>query len=168
MKKSIPILLICFLLVYVSSCEKDDICVEGDTPLMVIGFYDINDTTLAKKVPALRIRELVLDTVVNTFADRTALDSIGLPLRSEATTTRFVLIHNSRNNEAGEEIGDRDTITVSYGVVEAFVSRACGFVANYDGLAVALSAEPQPWIQDMKIVQQKIENSHGVHVKIFF
>ena len=24
----------------VSACEKDDICVDGDTPLLVITFYD--------------------------------------------------------------------------------------------------------------------------------
>src|SRR5690606_451462 len=147
MKKSIAVLLISFLLVYVSSCEKDDICVEGDTPLLVIGFYDGTDTLLAKNVPALRIKEVVLDTVVNTFADRTNLDSIGLPLRSAATSTSFVLIHNSRNNDAGAEIGNQDTLTVSYTNGEAFISRACGFVSTYDSIAVDLPESPDNWIQ---------------------
>ena len=168
MKKSIAVLLISFLLVYVSSCEKDDICVEGDTPLLVIGFYDGTDTLLAKNVPALRIKEVILDTVVNTFADRTNLDSIGLPLRSNATSTRFVLIHNSRFNEAGEEIGNLDTLTVTYGTGEFFISRACGFVTTYDNIAVELPESPNNWIRDISIAQQNIENAKNVHVKIFF
>lgn len=168
MKKSVAVLLISLLLIYASSCEKDDICVEGDTPLLVIGFFDINDSAVAKSVPSLRIKEVLLDSVVNTMADRSNLDSIGLPLRSDASGTRFVLIHNSRNNEAGEEIGNLDTLTVTYGVGETFVSRACGFVATYDNLDVELPEGPDNWIKDIRIAQQNIENANNVHVKILF
>jgi|SRR5690606_13455835 len=169
MKRLIPILMIGFLLVYVSSCEKDDICVEGDTPLLVLGFFDINDTTASKNVPALRVREIVLDTVLNSFADRTNLDSIGVPLRSGATSTSFVLFHNSRDEaETGAELGNGDTLTITYTVREAFISRACGFVAHYDDLEVDLPESADNWIRDISVVQQTIENSNNIHVKIFY
>ncbi len=169
MKRLIPILLIGFLLVYVSSCEKDDICVEGDTPLLVLGFFDINDTTASKNVPALRVKEIELDTIMNSFADRTNLDSIGIPLRSGATSTGFVLYHNSRSEaETGVELGNGDTLTISYTVREAFISRACGFVAHYDELEVNLSGGAENWIRDISVVQQTIENSNNIHVKIFY
>ena len=170
MKKIIPILLILSLVIYVSSCEKDDICVDGDTPLLVIGFYDINDTTAAKDVPSLRIKEIILDSVINTINDRSNnLDSIGIPLRSDATTTSFAFITNSADDaDTGEETGNIDTLTFSYTTREAFLSRACGFVMNFDNLSVTLPASANNWIQDIKVVQESIENSNNVHVKIYY
>ena len=169
MKKILPILLIAFLFVHMASCEKDDICVEGDTPLLVIGFFDIDDTTQSKDVPDLRIKEVVLNTNINTISDRTSnLDSIGIPLRMDATSTEFEFITNSADDDdTGEETGNIDVLTVSYNVTEAFVSRACGFVANYESLNVTLPDNAENWIKDITVVQQKIENSNNIHVKIF-
>lgn len=170
MKKPIPILLIATILMYVSSCEKDDICVDGDTPQLVIGFFDINDTTAAKVVPALRIKEVILDTVINTISDRSSsLDSIGVPLRTDVTSTSFAFITNSADDaDTGVETGNIDTLTISYDLKEAFVSRACGYVMNFDNLSVALPASANNWIQDISIVQKTVENSNNIHVKIFF
>ncbi|RIV43283.1 DUF6452 family protein [Flagellimonas pelagia] len=170
MKKIIPILLILSLVIYVSSCEKDDICVDGDTPLLVIGFYDIDDTTASKDVPSLRIKEIILDSTINTITDRSSsLDSIGIPLRSDATATSFAFITNSADDaDTGEETGNIDTLTFSYTTREAFLSRACGFVMNFDNLSVTLPASANNWIQDIKVVQESIENSNNVHVKIYY
>ncbi len=169
MKRTIPSLLTVILLVYFSSCEKDDICVDGDTPLLVIGFFDATDTTLAKDVPSLRIREIILDSNINTIADRSSsLDSIGIPLRIGEVNTQFAFITNSADDEdTGQETGNIDTLTISYDTQEAFVSKACGFVANYDNINVSLPASASNWIQDISIVQQTIENSNSIHVKIF-
>ena len=99
MKKLIPVLLLSILLVYFSSCEKDDICVDGDTPNLVIGFFDSADTTLAKVVPSLRIKEIQLDTVINTITDRSSnLDSIGVPLRTNTASTSFAFIIDSADD----------------------------------------------------------------------
>ncbi len=168
MKKILPILLITFLFFYTASCEKDDICVDGDTPLIVIGFFDATDTTLAKDAPTLRIKELILDSNINTITDRTSLDSIGVPLRIDAASTQFAFITNSADDDTtGEETGNIDTLTISYTTREAFISRACGFVANYDDVNVTLPDNAENWIQDITIVQQTIENSNNIHVKIF-
>ncbi|MCB0371874.1 MAG: hypothetical protein KDD31_02560 [Muricauda sp.] len=170
MKKIIPVLLIASLMIYVSSCEKDDICVEGDTPQLVIGFFDIDDTTEAKDVPSLRIKEIILDTVINTISDRSSsLDSIGVPLRSDVTSTSFAFITDSADDaDTGDETGNIDTLTISYSPREAFVSRACGYVMNYDDLTISLPASANNWIQDITVVQETVENSKSIHVKIFF
>jgi hypothetical protein len=170
MKKIIPFLLIISMVIYVSSCEKDDICVDGDTPLLVIRFYDITDTTASKDVPSLRIKEVILNSAVNTFTDRSSsLDSIGIPIRSDATTTSFAFITNSADDaDTGEETGNIDTLTFSYTTREAFISRACGFVMNFDNLSVSLPASANNWIQDIKVVQESVENSDNVHVKIYY
>lgn len=169
MKKILPSLLITFLLIAIASCEKDDICVDGDTPLLVIGFFNVDDTTESKDVPSLRIREVVLDSNINTITDRASnLDSIGIPLRIDATNTVFAFITDSADDETtGEETGNIDTLTISYETREVFISRACGFVINYDNLNVTLPESTSNWIQDISISEQTIENSNNIHVKIF-
>ena len=171
MKKIIPILLIVSVLFYVSSCEKDDICVDGDTPLMVIGFFDFADTTLVKNVPSIRIRNIDIDSILtnSSFSDRSeSPDSLQVPLRSTATTTMYQIISESADDEETElETGNIDTLTISYELGEAFVSRACGFVTNYNNISVSLTEGAENWIQDIKVVQPNVENTNTIHVKIF-
>ncbi|MEM9362243.1 MAG: DUF6452 family protein [Bacteroidota bacterium] len=169
MKKIYPLICILFLVVYTSSCERDDICTDGDTPLLVLGFFDSEDTTLAKDVPTFRVFETILNTEVNTFTGGTSnLDSIGIPLRTDAITTSFALITNSATDtDTGEETGNIDTLTITYTTRENFISRGCGFVINFDELDVQLTTDEENWIQDISIQQQTIENSNSIHVKIF-
>lgn len=159
--------LIALLLVCLASCEKDDICVDGDTPLLVIGFFDAQDPDKAKVVPSLRVKEVLLDEVVNTIEDRSStLDSIGIPLRIDASSTSFAFITNSDDDPiTGEETGDVDILTISYQTREVFISRACGFVVHYDALNVTLPGNPN-WIQDAQIIQPTVENSNAIHVKL--
>ncbi|MCR9228073.1 MAG: DUF6452 family protein [Flavobacteriaceae bacterium] len=171
MKKIIPILLIASMLFYISSCEKDDICVDGDTPLLVIGFFDIADTSLVKNVPSIRIRNLDIDSILTnaSFNDRSnSPDSLQVPLQSTVTTTMYQIISESANEEETElETGNIDTLTISYELGEAFVSRACGFVTTYNNISVTLTEGAENWIQDIKVVQPNVENTDNIHVKIF-
>ncbi|MCL6275298.1 DUF6452 family protein [Muricauda sp. 2012CJ35-5] len=169
MKKILPSLLFIMLLLQAISCEKDDICVDGDTPLLVIGFFDATDETMAKEVPSLRIKEVILDSNINTIADRSsALDSIGVPLRINEVSTQFAFIMDSADDaDTGEETGNIDTLTINYEVRENFVSKACGFVANFDNISVTLPANAANWIQNITVEQETVENSQNIHVKIF-
>ena len=171
MKKIIPILLIAATLYFVSSCEKDDICVEGDTPLMVIGFFNIDDTTAAKRVSSIRIRSIDIDSVLSnaSFSDRSnSPDSLQVPLRSNATTTMYQIISNSADDdETDQETGNIDTLSISYELGEAFISRACGFVVNYNNITVTVPESAENWIQDIKVVQPNVQNTDSIHVKIF-
>ncbi len=171
MKKIIPILLITSILYYASSCEKDDICVDGDTPLLVIGFFDIEDTTQAKEVTSIRIKSIDIDSVLSndSFNDRTdSPDSLQVPLRSNATTTMYEIISSSADDdETEQETGNIDTLTITYELEEAFVSRACGFVSNYNLVSVTVPASAENWIQDIKVVQPNVKNTDSIHVKIF-
>ena len=170
MKKIIPILLIASLLFYVSSCEKDDICVEGDTPLLVIGFFDAEDTTEAKQVTSIRIKNIDIDSILDndSFNDRSdSPDSLSVPLRSTAVTTMYQLISNSDDDAETElETGNIDTLTITYELSEAFVSRACGFVMNYNNIEVSLTEDSDNWVQDISVVQPNVENTDNIHVKI--
>jgi hypothetical protein len=160
-------LLIFLGIILYSSCEKDDICVEGDTPLLVIEFYDISDTTTLKEVPTLRVVGVGQTVTVNTVTDRSNLSTISIPLKTDENTTSFILINSSAAAENGTETGNVDTITFTYSRIEDFLSRGCGFVVNYDELVAEVTADTNNWIQDIEITQSLVTNSDSTHVKIF-
>ncbi|NJB69544.1 hypothetical protein GGR42_000006 [Saonia flava] len=167
MKKISMALFIVLTIIFVGSCEKDDICVDGDTPLLVIAFYNIADTAVAKAVPKLRVGGIDNEFTVNTISDRTNLDSIGLPLKTNDVSTSYVLIKDSADDEDNNEIGNGDVLTFSYTIKKKFVSRACGFVANFENLSVGLEPDANEWIQDVIIADTIIENQAAAHVKIY-
>lgn len=172
MKKTLSIILILSIFINFSSCERDDICVDGDTPLLIVGFFDIDDTTNFKEVNSLRIRALDNNTIVADefgsfgFLDRSNVtDSIFLPLRTDNSTTTFEFILNSAGNE---ETGNIDTLSFSYDVGEQFISRGCGFVANYNNLDTIRTLNSEDWIRQIRILEPNIENNPtSIHVQIF-
>lgn len=166
MGKSAAQLFLLLGIVLVGSCEKDDICVDGDTPLLIIRFYNAEEPAELKDVPNLRIVGLGQEYTVNTFQDRTSLDSIGIPLRSNELSTSFLLIQDS--GDANDlETGNPDTLTFNYETKEVFISRACGFVVNYENLTDALTADPENWIQNIEVVRSSVQKQDSAHVKIF-
>ena len=145
-----------------SACEKDDICVDGNTPLLVIRFYNASDSTEIKAVPNLVVRGLIspdtLDVITNA-----ASDSIAVPLRSDTTNTSFLLSQQATDDDPV----NFDVLTYSYETQEVFISRACGFVANFENLSHVLTPDTDNWIKDIEIISPTIENSETAHVKIF-
>jgi hypothetical protein len=105
--------------------------------------------------------------VVNTFNDRTATDSIAIPLRISNTNTDFIFIRNSADEE-GVETGNIDTLRFNYETREVFISRACGYVVNFDNLAGDLPSDASPWVQNLSIVNPNVQNQSSAHVKIFY
>jgi hypothetical protein len=148
------------------ACEKDDICADGDTPLLIIRFYDAENVTEFKTVPNLRVVGIGQGNPVTTFNDRTTIDSIGIPLRINEPDTGFMLILNSAG-EDGAETGNIDTLSFSYDTREVYISRACGFVANYDALTDDLTSGSDNWIQNIEIVSSLVQKQDSAHVKIF-
>lgn len=153
-----------------SACEKDDICVEEGTPLLVIRFYDAENPTEFKTVPGLRILGVGQIITVNTISDRTSnLDSIGIPLKIDDIITGFTFITNSADDTDDMETGNSDVVNLNYLVNEKYISRACGFVANFDDLSTDFTADPENWIQSIEITKTLVTNETTItaHVKIF-
>lgn len=171
-------LLIIFLItgiIIFTACEKDDICVEGDTPLLVISFYDFDDRTTLKKVPLLRVAGIGNEFAINllsnsnseSITDRVNIDSIAIPLKIDAIETSFGFITNSADDDMGVETGNVDVVSFNYERKDVFVSRACGFVANYDNLSNELTTDTDNWIKEIEIVTPLVENTTAAHVKIY-
>ncbi|WP_281542839.1 DUF6452 family protein [Maribacter aestuarii] len=166
--KKLSVGFILFLIIIgISSCEKDDICVDADTPLLVIDFINAADTSASKTVPDLRVVGLGQTVTVNTVTDRTDLSTISIPLKTTEDTTSFLLIRNSASDDDGFETGDIDTINITYSRMEDFKSRGCGFVVNYELNSATLEINPNNWISDIEIVRTQVINSDSTHVKIF-
>ncbi|WP_276392736.1 DUF6452 family protein [Eudoraea chungangensis] len=155
------------LLSVLLGCEKDDICVDGDTPLLVIQFFDIDNPEESKAVPSLRVVGQNQNITVNTISDRTSLDSIGIPLRINEADTSFIFISDSEDNEEDQEIGNVDNLSFQYNTREVFISRACGYVANYNDLSDNLIPDADNWIREIEIVSPIVENQTITHVKIY-
>jgi len=175
MKKIYIPILVLITFISFGACEKDDICIDGDTPLLVIRFYDVDNPTELKKVTKFRIVGIGQNTTVTTVSDRTDSDSIAIPLKIAENTTGFYFISNSSDVETTDssdetitvEGGDLDTLYFNYSRIDKFVSRACGYIANYDDLSSDLKTETDNWIKEIEIVTPLVENSTAAHVKIF-
>ena len=150
-----------------SACEKDDICVDGDTPLLIVNFYNSADPSSGKNVTKLRVIGIGNGDPVGTFADRSDRDSIQLPLRTDAPRTGFVLIRASASDSEGVETGNRDTLYFDYEIQEEFISRACGFVPNFANLQVGIQDDLSIWIDSVRVVNPTVESIQTTHVAIY-
>ncbi len=165
-EKTRTCLLIISCLLVVNGCEKDDICVEGDTSLLIIRFYDSENPDQFKSVTNLRVIGLGQENPVDTFTDRSSQDSIAIPLRINEPDTGFLLILDSADEDM-LETGNIDTLSFTYNTQEEFVSRACGFVANYTELQEVLTADSDNWIQNIEIISTTVKSQESAHVQIF-
>lgn len=165
-----PVLLVipALFVLWFTACEKDDICVDGDTPQLVITFFDYTQPETARAVNKLRVIGLGKGTPVDTFSDRSNQDSIGLPLRADQTRTGFVFIADSADDADGNETGNRDTLYFDYETRSVYISRACGFVPNFDGLSASPLPDTSIWIDSVAIRQTTIENASNAHVSIYY
>ncbi|MGJ8732564.1 MAG: DUF6452 family protein [Cellulophaga sp.] len=168
--KKIGILAAILLFTGFTSCEKDDICVDGDTALLIINFYDFEaEEETEKAVAKLRIAGEGQDSPFDNEnnIDRTDLKTISIPLRINETSTTYNLISNSADNEDGDETGNTDIVTFNYTTKEVYISRACGYVIHYNDLTSTLTADADNWIKNVEVVETKVENIAVTHVKIY-
>jgi hypothetical protein len=151
-------LLLSFIALLVSSCEKDDFCIEPVTPNMVIRFYNATNITQTKSVENLSVNPEGLDELYSN----TNLDSILIPL--DVTSNQIIYNLSSESNI--------DVITINYDVEEVFVSRSCGFKAIFNNVSVS-SDVSNDWIIGLTetlentITIPTIDNETAAHVKIF-
>ena len=167
MKRILSALSIILVILYFSSCEKDDICVEGDTPLLIVGFYDATaeDTTTVKSVTNLLIAETSLNSAFNSIA---STDSIAFPIKIDAQTTEFAFVRDAVIDQESQELtGTIDTLSFNYTVNSEYISRACGFIANFNELDTTRQVYSTDWIKRVSIINSNVERSNAIHVKIF-
>ncbi len=148
--KKIAFLLVSIILL-ATSCEKDDFCIDEITPNLVLRFYDADNPTSVLSATDVTIWPEGLDSI----AVNENLDSIAIPLDVNNPQTIY-------NFQTGTNI---DQITIDYTVNEIFVTRSCGFKANFSDLNA--TPETSTWIQSIDVISTTIEDESAAHIQIF-
>jgi len=157
MKKTL--LTLVALLLVITGCERDDICIDEITPHLVVRFYNNDDQTLLKKFSQLSVKIMGVENDSINFSSN---DSILIPLKTTEDITRFIITLDSDQNTF-----NRDTLTVAYGREDVFVGRSCGFKTIFNNANYTLQTDSENWILDTEIITQTIDNETTAHVKIF-
>ena len=149
MKKYITLIIVSIFTI--SSCEKDDICVESNTPSLIIRFYDNDLQTEIKQVIGLTVWADEKDSLyVNQ-----ALDSIVIPLDLTKDNTLYKFSTNSIEDE----------INFTYTRSDIFVSRSCGYKTIFENLQI--DSNTDNWIKNININNSTIDNETTAHITIF-
>lgn len=159
MKKNILLLFICF--VGLSSCEKDDFCVQNPvTPSLILSFYDKDDTSLKKKVQRFSI--IAQGKTDSLFISRTT-DSIAIPLNSLANEISYTLKMNDVDNIAANN--KTATLTIKYDSEDDYVSRSCGYRIIFKDISLKHTS----WIDNLSTSTiTNINDQTKAHVQVYY
>ena len=155
-------------------CESDDICPESTptTPRLIITFYDVENPESKKNIESLGVYtvnngELNIIEGINGINT----DSIAIPLRDDESVTNFKFCKDFSEDITVIQSGLLNHVYFDYEIIEIFVSRACGFINNYN-LSIAFPYYPPTppglsnWISEIIIINDSITNENQSHVKI--
>lgn len=98
-------------------------------------------------------------------------DSITIPLRDDESVSNFKFCKDFSEDITVIPNGLPNHLYFDYEIDETFVSRACGFINNYN-LSLALPYDPENtpsitnWISDVVILNNYVTNENQSHVKI--
>lgn len=160
-----------FLLLFVFTllgCEKDDICADETTPLLVIEFYDDSNPINKKNVTSLKVTEAGRTDSLSTFS---GVSTIKIPLKNMLDMTKYSFILNSTSITGAD---NEDFLQFNYTRQEVYVSRACGYKTIYqlnaaDGVILTDAETPDElWMKSINIQTNTIETGNEVHIKIYF
>ena len=159
MKKNIILFIASCLII---SCEPDDICLTSipDTPRLIICFFD-ESRGLKKEVNDLKIQGLENDK----FYFYKTTDSISIPLKNLEKLTNYLFTKNFDENIGTN--GNDDHILINYQYNHMFISRACGYVSNYDLNQIIIERDDLNWITKTEIINSEVIDEKTVHVKVF-
>ncbi|MCW1953576.1 MAG: DUF6452 family protein [Flavobacteriia bacterium] len=149
-------------------CEKDDICIAGDTPKMRISFFSALDETTEKAPPQLLVVGKDQNTPVPTLSPGSSSVTEGLiPLKPNASETELYMVTNASIDSEGVVSGNIDTLIITYNASPKFISKACGFIVNYENLIPVLTPDSDNWIKRIEVITPTINNETDLHVKIY-
>ncbi|WP_294818535.1 DUF6452 family protein [uncultured Flavobacterium sp.] len=158
------------------SCEKDDLCADGTptTPSIIVEFYNKDNTEELVNLVNLKYYAVgEADTLPDPLA---TANRIELPLRTNATSTKWGLMYTRRLSNGTFTPYNTDFIEFNYETLETYVSRACGYKTTFmlnpdspEGSNPLLTDSDDTdgfWIDDVEVLTTNIENKDEVHIKI--
>jgi len=161
------ILYFTIITLFITGCEKDEICLEETTPRLVIRFYDNEDQKEFKKVSNLIIQIEGISGDYFNESITSSTDSIAIPIKVNEDITKFKLILNG--NDSDDTNDNTDAFKLNYTREDVFVSRSCGYKTIFYDAETKLEVDNDNWIINIETVAdpQEITNQKSKHVKIF-
>jgi len=152
-----------FLLFFlITSCEKDDICLEGsaNTNRITIGFINSEQDTIA--INLKNVRGLNKDSIIHT---NITVGKLKLPLNVSSNQTEYVLDYLAQ----GRSNVITDTLFINYKAIHQYLNRGCGFISNF---ILNKSSENidnlEGWIKQVSIAKDSIFNEEKTNLYIHF
>jgi len=147
-----------FLLFFlITSCEKDDICLEGsaNTNRITIGFINSANES-SSSVLLKNIRGVNKDSIIHKDIDT---DQLKLPLNTSSNRTDYILNYNEID----------DTLSIKHRTIHEYLNRGCGFISNFilDKTTEDLD-NIYGWIKKISIVKDSIFNEEKTNLYIHF
>ncbi len=147
-------ILLTFLII--SSCEKDDICIEGSdsTNRITIGFINYASDS-PTGINLSNISGVDNDSIVSeSFSG----NEIKLPLMINSDETKYVLVLNKVS----------DTLTIYHQTNHLYLNRSCGFKSNFLIKSDTEIIKESGWIRKVSIVQDSIFNEEKTNIYIHY
>jgi len=149
------------------SCEKDEICLEDNTPHLIVRFYNQNIPDELKSVLNLKVNIEGIEGEYDNETIRILTDSIAIPLVVTENRTRFIFTLPGNEEEGVED--NLDTISLIYTQEDIFVSRSCGYKTVYHNAKITLTQDDDNWIKFLEPTADPLEiiDENLAHVKIY-
>jgi Family of unknown function (DUF6452) len=174
--KRINIYIFLFGIIFLCSCESDDVCDSTipTTPSLVIEFYDATNTSTLKTTTNLKITEV--GNTVALVSDQN-VTKLKIPLKSNAIIVKYEFASNANVLTGGiiNPAINKDIVTFNYTTKDVYISRACGYKTtfelndfNYTNNVADAPLENSKWIKNVQLLTKIIDNETQVHLKIFF
>ena len=79
--------------------------------------------------------------------------------------TSYSFIKNSKENIKNS--GNIDHVLINYQYNHIYISRACGYISNYDLDKIIIENDSINWVVKSEIINSAINDEKAIHVKIF-
>lgn len=161
------IFIVSILMLFLGSCERDEICLEDITPRLVVRFYNNDIPDEEKSVIGLKVH---LEGIEGEYTDETltqVTDSVMIPIRVDQDLTRIIL--TLTGDETAGIADNPDTLEISYIREDIFVSRSCGYKTIFHEGILKQIDDGDNWIQMAETVDQpqEIIDEKLAHVKVY-
>ena len=132
---------ILLLSLFIISCEKDDICIEGsdNTNRITIGFLD-NETKNPIGIALINVKSIESDSIIH---EEFSGGSIKLPLKVNSNKTQFIF----DNKEA------IDTLTIYHQSIHQYLNISCGYKSNFLINTQTEITKKTGWIREITVVK---------------
>ena len=147
---------ILLLSLFIISCEKDDICIEGsdNTNRITIGFLD-NETKNPTGITLINVKSIGNDSIIHEVFSG---GSIKLPLKVNSNKTQFIF----DNKEA------IDTLTIYHQSIHQYLNRSCGYKSNFLVNTQTEITKKTGWIREITVVKDSIFNEEKTNIFIHY